>query len=142
MSEHTINTAIAEIASGSGGLLQFYVQRHSDYPHLAEKADDGDREAFVVCALMTAVGQGMTASGEVGACLLCDRPTGFTGSGGIAIVGPSPFEPGVQCVFRLLCSPCCGVTDAELMRAVTQRWKAVVTPTMRVLPPIHEAGRA
>lgn len=142
MTDHTINTALAQIAAGSQGLLQFYVARHSDYEHIAEKAEDGDFEAAAVCAMMSQIGQAMVASSEVMACLLCGTQTGFPGSGGIAIVGSSPLLPGFPCVFRLLCSPCCSVADVELMRAVTDRWKAVVTPTLRVLPSIHEAGRA
>lgn len=138
----TINSAIAEIASGSGGLLQFYVVRHSDYSHLKDLEEGGDVEARAVCAMMTAIARGMTNSDQAASCLVCDRIITFRGSGGVALVGPSPIQPGSQCVFRLLCAPCCSVADPELMRAVTDRWRTVVTPMLRVLPPIHEAGRA
>lgn len=142
VTEPSINTALAQIAAGSQGILKFYVVRHGDYGLYAAKAAEGEQEAFCVAAMMTNIGRNMTAGGEVAPCLLCDRMGGFVGSGGVALVGPNPLQPGCQCVFRLLCGPCCEVTDAELMRAVTERWRVVVTPTLRVLPPAHEAGRA
>ena len=138
----TINAALAEIASGSGGLLQFYVVRHSDYPFIAGKAAEGDDESAIICGTLSAIAQGMSGSDQAANCLLCDRIITFRGSGAVALVGPNPFARGAKCVFRLLCAPCCGVDDADLMRSVTDRWRVVVTPTMRVLPPIHEAGHA
>jgi hypothetical protein len=142
MPDPTLNSALAQIAASSGGLLQFYVTRHSEYSGLCERAEDGDYEAGIVAALMTRIAVSASVTGGLGECLLCDRPCHFLGSGGVALVGGSPFQPGATCVFRMLCLPCCGVTDGELMRAVTERWKLVVTPTLRVLPPAHEAGRA
>lgn len=138
----TINTAIAHLASAGGGLLQFYVVRHTDYGLLTDKAGDGDQEAAAICAIMTSIAQGMSSSDHAASCLICDRIMTFRGSGAVAIVGPSPIQPGARCVFRLLCVSCCDVADPDLMRVVTDRWRVVVTPNLRVLPPMHEAGRA
>lgn len=138
----TINTALAEIAADSGGLLQFYVVRHNDYAALVERAEEGDTELRAVCALMSAIARGLSDNDQAANCLLCERLITFRGSGGVAIVGGSPISPGTKCVFRLFCAPCGGVSDPELMKAVTDRWRVLVTPSLRVLPPAHEAGRA